>query len=173
MTNHLGKYIRRQRERQGLSRGDVARAMGRRNVSKAARRRVDLEGGQGCPGEFWEALRAVLSFDDADIAHAVQLDREAYERWLDEPVEMLVIVRLLPAVCLQVELPPDAVVDPVKSEAFACQTAREWSRKVCLVVSRRLRVWIDSTGKVTGRGGVEGSAPSMAVGAKQFLLRTG
>ena len=172
MTSHLGTYICRQRERQGLSRGDVARAMGRKNVSKACRRLLDLETGQGCPQDFWNALRAVLDIDEAEVASAVQLDREAYERWLDEPVPMQLIIKWIPCVYGKVELPPEALEDPVRAEAFACQTARKWERKVCLVISRREQVRVNERGQVTGRSGEDTSVPYMQVGGKRFLFRT-
>ena len=175
MHKHVGTYIRRQREAQGLSRGDVGRAMGRTNVSKAARRLVDLEGGQGCLKDYWNALRAVLSFDEADLARAVQRDREDYERWLDEPVEMVLIVSYGRHSFLKIahQLPDDVVNDPAKAEEFACQVAREKRRKVCLIVSRRESVWINDRGQATVRSGPETTPPAMSVGGKRFLLQIG
>ena len=173
MTSHLGTYVRRQRENLSLSRGDVARAMGRRNVSKACRRLLDLETQGKCDREFWRALRAVVSFEDAEITRAVQRDREEHERWLDEPVPMQVVIRWMAAVYSTVELPPGAADDPVKAKAFACEVARERHRKVCLVVSRRLRVWFDETGRGTARTGPETPGPFMQLKGRRFLLTIG
>ena len=83
---------------------------------------------------------------------------------------MQVIVRWIAAVYSTVELPPDATEDTVKAEAFACQVARERKRKVCLVVSRRLKVWVNERGEVTSRSGPETPPPHMSMGGCRFVL---
>jgi len=149
--------------------------MGRRNVSKACRRLLDLETQGKCDREFWRALRAVVSFEDAEITRAVQRDREAYERWLDEPVPMQVVIRHGPHSFLHfgVRLPEDVASDPIKAERFACQMAQQCRKPTILTVSRRLTIWFDETGQVTARTGPETSGPFMQLKGRRFLLTIG
>jgi hypothetical protein len=60
------------------------------------------------------------------------------------------VVRILACVYERVEL-PDEALSPEAAEAFAADVARDRKFKVCLVLSRRVSVWFDATGKESER----------------------
>ena len=176
MRSHLGDYVRRQREKSGIARGQLARLLGYKNIGKGARRVLDLEAQGICEAKLWEKVQDVLGLSPAEVEQATAMDWAEYQAWLDEPVPMELVVRLIPAVYLQVKLPPDVVNGPVKAEAFACQVAKDKKRKACLAVSRRLSIWINEKGEVTSRSGPSRGRPNrpyMQVGGKRFLFAVG
>ena len=176
MRSHLGKYVRCQRERQGLNRGQLARSLGYRNIAKGIRRIQDLEIQGACEARLWEKIQHILCLNSDEIERTAKEDWADYQAWLDEPVPMELVVRLIPAVYLNVRLPEEASSDEAKAEAYACGIARERNRKACLVVSRRLSIWIDKKGDVTSRSRPSlgrANRPYSQVGSKRFLFRAG
>lgn len=171
MISNLGQYVRRQREKLGLNRGQVAQQLGYRNISKGIRRIVDLENEGVCELQLWGKICQVLPLGPVQVKEARQRDWQAYQERLDEPVPMQLIIRWMPAVYSSVELPPKAAGDPAEAEEFARQVALERKKKVCLVVSRRLKVWIDENGK-SSKTGPGTPIPAMRLGGRRFLLRT-
>ena len=176
MTSHLGKYVRRQRERQGLNRGQLARSLGYRNISKGVRRILDLETQGSCAARLWARVQDVLGLDQSDIEHAASQDWADYQAWLDQPVPMELVLKLIPAVYLNVRLPAEARSDEVKAETYACEVAEARKLKACLVVSRRLSIWINEKGEVYSRTSPSldrANRPYMELGRKRFLLGVG
>jgi hypothetical protein len=154
-SSHLGQYVREAREGRGLQRPEVVRLMGYRNVAKGLRRLDRLEADGDYHPQVLEKLVSVLDLDEDEVRRAVERDRRdmerAWEDWADTPVPMELVLMPMPSVCIAVPPPDDAAGDPDLAERFACQTARDKGFKACLVVSRRLSVWIDAKGTVTHR----------------------
>ncbi len=65
---------------------------------------------------------------------------------------------------------PEGIKTPVEAESWACGFAREHRWRACLVVSRRLFVWIDAFGLVEARTEARPDQPNVPVGGLRFLL---
>ncbi|MEE4262837.1 MAG: helix-turn-helix transcriptional regulator [Desulfobacteraceae bacterium] len=146
MTSQLGNYVRSERQKAGLSRQQLASMVGYKNLNKGARRieQVELEG----PFDkaiFWGIAEA-LGLDHAEIEIRTRNDHENHEKYLDEPIQMKMIVRLMAAVYTAHYLPTK-----IRSKEDAMAYAREYATinhaKVCLILSRRFSYWIDESGK--------------------------
>ena len=82
---------------------------------------------------------------------------------------MQLVVRLMACVYSSIVL-PEGITTPEQAEAWACEFAREHRLRVCLVVSRRLSVWIDRSGGVEARTEATPDVPNVPVGGLRFLL---
>jgi transcriptional regulator with XRE-family HTH domain len=180
MTNHLGGYFHEQREKRGLSLGQLARLLGYKNVSKGANKISRFEREGAVKEALLLHLAEALGIDPPTV-EGLAKDRREYlrewEQWVGQPVPMQLIVRYLPAV-YGTEALPEGVTTPVEAEAFAREYAREHGRRVCLALSRRLSVWINKEGQVEAR--TEGTpdvpnVPYMGLKgtSKKFLLNFG
>jgi hypothetical protein len=154
MATYLGTHFREQRERLGLSLGQLARFVGYRNASKGANKLVRLER-EGIVEELLlVGLAGVLGLEPSRIQSLIEQDRQEYlhawEAWVNQPVPMQLIVKYMPAVYGTVPM-PDEVTTPEQAEAFAREYAQRHGRSVCLAVSRLLSVWIDKGGNVEAR----------------------
>jgi hypothetical protein len=92
----------------------------------------------------------VLEVGPEEVRQRVAEDYRDWLAWANEPIRPYVVVRILACIYQRVEL-PDEALSPVAAEAFAADLARDREFKVCLVLSRRVLVWFDATGKETGR----------------------
>jgi hypothetical protein len=174
--SHLGTYFRDQRFQQGLSLGQLARLVGYRNVSKGSNKIVRLEREGVVTDELLARLAEAMHIEFGTVEQLIEQDRQEYqrawERWVNEPVPMQVIVKYIPAVYGKVAL-PESVTTPEQAEAFACAYAREHKRQVCLAVSRRLSIWIDKEGIVYARTEAkpfQPNMPFMEIKGRRFLL---
>jgi transcriptional regulator with XRE-family HTH domain len=176
MSNYLGSYFREQRLQQGLSLGALARLVGYRNVSKGANKIVRFEREGVVTEELLASLAEALHIDLPTVERLIDQDRSEYlrawEAWVSQPVPMELIAKIIPAIYARVPL-PETVTTPEQAESFACTYAKDHRRQVCLVVSRRLSVWIDNEGRVyastEARPG-EPNMPFMQVQGRRFLL---
>jgi hypothetical protein len=88
-----------------------------------------------------------LDIDWPTIERLAQADRQErlreWEAWVNEPVPMQLIVRLMAAVYAR-RTAPSEIETPVDAEVWACNFARQHRCQVCLVLSRRWSVWIDA-----------------------------
>lgn len=179
MTSHIGEYIRTRRCEKGLTIGQLARHVGYKNVGKGANRLHQLETGGEVHRDLLSKLIEALGLDPAVVAELIEQDRDealrAWNEWADQPTRPHLVVRLIPGVYMSVEIPDDAL-EPIKAEAFACDYARSGGRKVCLILTRRLSMWIDEEGKVTGRTEAKPHLPNVRYmtlrgGSQRFLFR--
>jgi len=137
---------------------------------------LDLETQGICEARLWEKVQGILDLDPAGIGEATAKDWAEYQDWLDEPIPMSLVLRLIPAVYLNVPLPEEIASDQQAAEAYACDVARDKKLKACLVVSRRLSIWINQKGKVTSRSDPSwkrANRPYMQVGGRRFLFKAG
>jgi transcriptional regulator with XRE-family HTH domain len=179
--NNLGHYFHNRRLQVNLSLGQFARLVGYRNVSKGANRIARFEREGMVTDDLLAALAETLGIDLDTVESLIEQDRQeqlrAWEAWVNEPVPMELIVRYMPAVYGKVPLPVD-ITTPEQAEAFACKYARQYSRKVCLALSRRHSVWIDAEGEVYARTEAtpdDPNVPFMRLKGikKKFLMRFG
>lgn len=173
----LGDFIQNERRRRGSTLGQLARQIGYRNINKGARRIACLEQTGIATSDLFVNVAQALNLDRATIFHLAKkdyLDRlREWEAWADEPVPMQLVVRLMAAVFARKALPAE-VTTPAEAEAWACAFARQHRCRVCLMLSRRLSVWIDASGQVEARTEAtldEPNMPYIEVRGRRFLLK--
>jgi transcriptional regulator with XRE-family HTH domain len=181
MANHLGDHFKEQRDKRGLSLGQLARLLGYRNTSKGSNRIARLEREGAVTADLLLRLAGVLGIDLPTIEELTERDRQErlreWEGWVSQPVPIQLVVRYMPAVYGTVAL-PEGVTTPEQAEAFARAYAREHGRRVCLAVSRRLSVWVNSEGRVEARTEATPDGPNtpfmrLKGSGKRFLLNFG
>ena len=171
--SHLSHFFRQRRIEKKFGFGDVARRCGYKNVTKGCNRLQKFEDGCEIDGELFQKLATVLDISDADIARCIAADKADWERWADEPIEPYLVLRLMAAVYSPKSIPPNIHADQEAMKQFASDFAKEKRLRVCLVLSRRLRVWFDREGGVertTEDSFDESYGPYMQVCGKKFLL---
>jgi hypothetical protein len=85
---------------------------------------------------------------------------------------MYLVVRLMAAIYVRKGLPAE-VTTPEQAEAWPCGFAHRHRCWVCLVVSRRLSIWIDGQGEIEARTEAVPGQPNMPfieVRGRRFLL---
>jgi transcriptional regulator with XRE-family HTH domain len=90
--NNLGDYFHEQRIGLGLSLGQVARMVGRQNISKAANQICLFERDGNITEDLLAALANALGIDIPTVQNLIEQDRQAhlkaFEAWASEPVPM-------------------------------------------------------------------------------------
>ena len=121
---------------------------------------------------------AIEAMEEAGQNPAFFLDLHVSGNWgivseedgaLNDQALMHLVVRLMAAVYARKAL-PEGITTPEEAESWACEFAREHRWRVCLVVSRRISLWIDSFGLVEARTEATPGVPDMPVGGLRFLL---
>jgi hypothetical protein len=176
MMSKLGDFLRAERFKQGLSLGQLARLVGYRNLNKGARRILALERTGTGKVDLVVNVAETLNLDWMAVERLAEDERRerllAWEAWVSQPVSIQLVVRMMAAVYAR-KVPPAEVTTPVEAEAWACEFARQHGCRVCLVVSRRLSVWIDADGQVEARTEAKFGEPNMPfvqVKGRGFLL---
>ncbi len=172
-NKHLRSLLREKREAAGLRSAELAERIGYKNRSKGSTRIFRFEREGVASEELVAKLIEGLEIDTDEVLGAQRKDRAGWEAWVDEPVPMVLIVRLMPAVYQERSLP-----ESVTTEEDAIQYARDFARtkrfKVCLVLSRRESVWIGEDGgpglKTYAEPGVLNIPWMQTRGTGKFLL---
>ncbi len=109
MVKLTGKYFKEQRLKQGLNTAELARLMGYKNVSKGMNRIIDLERENIIIPEVLKRIVEALNLDHDHVNNLIKKDRDEdkrkFEEWVNEPVEMYYIMRLMPTIYLSYDLP--------------------------------------------------------------------
>jgi hypothetical protein len=169
IARHWSDHLRSQRLAPGISLGELARRIGYSNVAKGARRIETFENrGIAKPKDLPLRIAEALGVNDDELRQIAWLDYLAWHRWLNEPVPMKLVVRMMPAIYCRECLPEE--ITPEQAEKFAARVAKERRRQVCLVVSRRLSVYFDQQGEVIARNE---APPFVQIGGRKFLFEGG
>jgi transcriptional regulator with XRE-family HTH domain len=174
--SQLGAFIQGERLRRGLTLGRLARLVGYRNLSNGERRIARLEHtGMATPDLLVNIVEA-LGLDWATVERLAEEDRREHlrerEAWVEEPVPMQLIVRLMAAIYVRKGLPAE-ITTQEEAEAWSRNFASQHRCRVCLVLSRRWSVWIDALGHVEARTEARPDQPNvpwMQVKGRRFLL---
>lgn len=173
MPTHVSAHFRAERIRQQYPLRTLAEQLGYKNITKGANRIQRFEEtGTPRPEDLLDRLAALLNIGDATIRELTRKDYEVWQEWLNEPIPMHMVERIIPAVYRHVPL-PEGITDPDEAEEFAKSHAKQHRRKVCLVLSRRLSVWINEEGEVMCRSEAEQGMPNhptMRIGRHRFTL---
>lgn len=169
--SHLGVFFRKRRVERKLALGQLARDLGYTNLSRGANRIQAFEGGGKIMPDLLAKLAEVLEIDPDEIRQRVAEDYRDWLAWANAPVRPSVVVRIMAAVYQRVELPEEAL-EPEAAGAFASQLALERKSRVCLVLSRRVSVWFDATGRECGRTEATPEMPCEPNGTKLTTRRS-
>jgi transcriptional regulator with XRE-family HTH domain len=173
MSTYLARFFRQRREARKLSFGDVARLLGYKKVAKGANKIIKFERDGSIRPDLFRKLAVVLEISAEDIRRCVEADRADWQAWADEPIEPHLVARIIPAVYSTKRIPPEHQGSREAMEKFASAFARERRWRVWLVLSKRVRVWLNEKGQRTGvtfDTFEESFGPFMKIGGKRFLL---
>jgi hypothetical protein len=181
MTTKLAEYGRSQRFARWLTSGELARRIGAANVSKIAGRLDWFEREGIIKPDLLDSLIIALELDRAVVEALIREDEEEsfreWNKWASQWVGPHLITRLIPGVWMHGAI-PDKALSPSDAEAFAIGYAREKQRSVCLVLSRRVSIWVRSNGRVAERIEAAPGQPNqpfmtLRSGSKRFVLDFG
>jgi hypothetical protein len=148
--SHLGDAFKTRRLDRKLTTGQLARLAGYRNLTRGANRISGFEAGGKIAPDLLGKLAAILDINSEDLRRYAAEDYKEWLEWANEPVRPYLVVRHMACVYERVELSNDVLVTEA-AEAYASRLAREKRRMVSLVLSRRLSIGFDATGKETDR----------------------
>lgn len=171
--SHLSEMFRQRRSASGISLGDLARACGYLNVSRGANRIQAFERSGEIEPKLLGNLAAALGIASSEIRQAVAQDRAEWEEWASQPIVPHLVVRLIAAFYCRQAIPSDIHHSQILMEDYAADFAYDNRVRVCLVLSRKLRVWFERDGwksGVTEDTFVVRNGPWLKVGGKEFLL---
>lgn len=171
--SHLAVYLKQERLRWRMTLGQMAALLGYANLSKGARRIMEFERtGVATPLDLPLRMAEILGVESATVKALIQRDYADWQAWLNEPVPMRLVIRIMAGVCAEVRL-PSSVATTEEAEAYARQFAKAHRVKACLAISRRVSVWIDECGEVVERTEAQphySNVPYMQIGGRRFLI---
>lgn len=151
MEHRLAGHFRAVRLSKGLTLGKLAGLVGYRNISKGANRIKTFEDTGGIHADLLAKLSDALGIDRETVKRLAEEDRrefvEEWNAWANEPIRPYLVVRLMAAVYNRVELPDD-IETPEEAEAYAAAVCKKLHMRGCLVLSRRISVWLAADGTV-------------------------
>jgi transcriptional regulator with XRE-family HTH domain len=148
--SHLSALFRRRRVERGLTTAQLARLLGYRNISRGCNRIRKFEAGGKASPDLLAGLASTLEVTPEEIRRSLSEDYREWMTWANQPIRPYAVLRYMACVYQRVELPDDAL-EPEAAGLFASDLAREREFKVCLVMSRRLSLWYDATGREYAR----------------------
>jgi hypothetical protein len=178
MASHLGEHFKAQRLQRGLNPHQLAKLAGYANISKGANRIQRFEDSGDIHPDLFEKLSALLAVDSSTIDALIEQDRRTFfaewNAWANEPIRPHLVIRAIPGVYVQNDLPEN--VTEREAEEFAAAEARRLRAKVWLVLSRRFSIRFDKDGQIEDRTEAvpgEPNTPYMWLGNKSFCLGAG
>lgn len=161
---HLARLLWNFRFKNKITSEVIARGLGYTNTNKGIRKYLGWERGEEYPKEEQlHQLIHVMKLDPKKVEKAVERDQRDYEKWLDEPIVMTLVVRLMSCVYIDVDIPKN--LSPEEAENHASKYARKANLRVCLVKSHRESVYFDKNGEVEF---THHERPSMTMGGRRF-----
>lgn len=173
VTTHLSRYFWQRRLALKVSFGELARRMGYKNTAKGANRIIAFERDNKIHQELFYKLAAALGITSNEIGKCVEADRADWEAWADEPIEPHLVARIMAAVYSSKDIPTTIQASRKAMEQFASDFARHNRWQICLVLSKRLRIWFEEDGTncgVTHDTFEQSHGPYMRLGGRKFLL---
>ena len=171
MNKHLRKLIGHQRQEKKLNFRELALLCGL-NPKKWANRIVTFEREGAGPYEMIRKLIQALELDLDEVRQANKKDLDEWNRWLDEPVPMELVLKPNIGIYLGARI-PDEIDNQEKALEYAASMAKEYEFEACLILNRRESVWFKRDGSLkfdrTDKTGIV-ATPHMSVGNKQFVF---
>jgi hypothetical protein len=174
VSTHLSEHFKKRRLEKGLRLSELARLLGYSNLSKGCQRIETFEGCGDITSDLFAKLALALEIDQLTIDRLAQEDLREWAAWANEPIKPYMVVRAMATVYCPVNL-PDEIQSVEEAQAFASKRAREWSKRICLILSRRISVWYAADGTVEQiTEAVPGGGPNQPyteIGGKRCLMR--
>lgn len=148
--SHLSDLFQQRRLSGRISLGDLARRCGYTNLTKGSNPIQTFERTGEIEPTLLGKLASTIGITSTEIHRAVAEDRAEWEAWASEPIEPHMIVRLVAAFYTRSPIPLELRGDRAATEEFASDYAATNRSRVCLVLSRRLRVWFEKDGRCSG-----------------------
>jgi hypothetical protein len=166
-STHLSRHLQLLRQQRRLRPGQLAVELSSNNPSKVGSLIRSFELGESLSDHWLQALirevqpdpaelRLCLERDEAEANRQLELDREAWEAWANEPIDPFLTIRYIPAVYGVREVPQAFCTprDTAEDNAWARARAEEWAAaalkrfraKGFLSWTRRERTWFDAYG---------------------------
>ena len=171
MNKHLRKLIGHHRQSKGLNFRKTAELCGL-NPQKWANKIVTFEREGLGPDEMIGKLIQALELDLDEVRDVNNRDLDDWNRWLDEPVAMELVLKPGVGIYLGAKI-PDEIDNQEKASKYAASMAKEYEFEACLILNRRESKWFRRDGSVkfetTDMTGIV-ATPCMSVGNKQFVF---
>ena len=139
-STHLSRHLQLLRQQRGLRPGQLAVELGANNPSKVGSLIRSFELGEPLSDHWLQALIAVLhpdpdelrrclDLDQAEANRQLELDRQAWEAWADEPIHPFLTIRYIPAVYGVREVPQAFCTprDTAEDNTWARARAEDWA----------------------------------------------
>ena len=143
---HLSEHFKKRRLEKGLSEKDLAKVVGYKNLFRGMRRIRTFEATGNAHSELVVNMAKALDVDQATVT------RLAYEDWcewfktVNQPVEPYLLRRVLfGGGMLKI---PEHRRSAQAAQKFGSDFAKKHGIEVCVVLSRRLRVWFNVDGSL-------------------------
>lgn len=171
MNKHLRRLTGHCRQEKGLNFRELAELCGL-NSKKWSNKIVNFEREGIGSNELIHILIKVLEIDPEEVRDAVRKDYEDWETWVNHPVPMQLILKIIPSVYKMVKI-PDHIKDADESIEFASSVAKEWGRDACLALNRKESIWFRDDGTIKFKSVSEPGIPNIpysSVGGKAFYF---
>jgi transcriptional regulator with XRE-family HTH domain len=177
MESKLAAHFRKLRLEKGLKLSQLARLAGYSNISKGANRINAFERSGIVHADLCVKLADVLGIDRPTVDRLIEEDRsqffEEWNAWANEPINPYLVIRLMAAIYCPHNL-PEEIQSVEAAEAYGISVAKKWNKRCCLVLSRRISVWIAADGSienVTEAVPGEPNTPFTKIGGKTVLSK--
>ncbi len=154
MITNISRFVKQERIKQGLGYAELSRKMGYKNINRGMRRIIDLERENEAHPEVLEKIIVALELGREYIDQLIQQDKDyqqrEFEKWVNTPIKWHLIVRWMPAVYGEREMPGYIKTEKEAIE-YAVGVAKEYSSMVWLVLSRKENVHIDKDGTIKSK----------------------
>ena len=171
MNKHLRKLIGHQRQEKKLNFRELALLCGL-NPKKWANRIVTFEREGAGPDEMIRKLIQALELDLDEVRDVNNRDLDDWNRWLDEPVAMELVLKPGVGIYLGAKI-PDEIDNRENACEYAASMAKEYEFEAGLILNRRESKWFRRDGSLkfetTDMTGIV-ATPCMSVGNKQFVF---
>lgn len=143
---HIGYLLWNSRFKNRITCEAIARGLKYTNTNKGARKYLLWERGEEYPEEEQlHQLVQIMKSNPRQVEKAVEQDQRDYEKWLDEPIPITLVVRLMACVYIDVDVAQN--LSPEEAEEWASEYAWKANLRVCLVKSRKESVHFSADGK--------------------------
>jgi hypothetical protein len=154
MATNLAHYIKQERVNRGLNYAELSRKMGYKNINRGMRRIIDLERENEAHPEVLEKIIVALELGREYIDQLIHQDKDyqqrEFEKWVNTPIKWHLIIRWMPAVYSEREIPGYIKTEEEAIE-YAVGVAKEYCSIVWLVLSKKENIHIDKNGNVKSK----------------------
>ncbi len=146
MPTHLSEHFKERRLAKGMREKDLAKAVGYKNLFRGMRRIRTFEATGHIHSELLLKMSQVLDIESRTVAQLGYQDWLEWFQKINQPIEPFMVRRMLFGGGMM-KIPEDRR-SAQQAQKFASDFAKRHKIEVCLVLSRRIRVWFASDGSL-------------------------